>query len=162
MPRPCLICSDHRKLARAGELIAAGNSDQAVANALNAMTPDMPAMSLMAVSRHRRAHILAPAKALAEAAGKGRQVAEQRAQVLAAFVSASSVLPRARYMTTSAQRLSQHRTVEELQHLGCTFAITLSHQIDRRPARERRDSVPLKQPCRRQFGGPSAASISGT
>jgi hypothetical protein len=84
MPRPCLICSDHRKLARAAELIAAGNSDQAVANVLNAMTPDMPAMSLMAVSRHRRSHILAPAKALAEAAGKGREVAEQRAQVLAA------------------------------------------------------------------------------
>ena len=41
-------------------------------------------MSLMAVSRHRRSHILAPAKALAEAAGKGREVAEQRAQVLAA------------------------------------------------------------------------------
>ena len=84
MPRPCLICSDHRKLARAAELVAAGNSDQAVANTLNAMTPDMPAMSLMAVSRHRRSHILAPAKALAEAAGKGREVAEQRAQVLAA------------------------------------------------------------------------------
>ena len=84
MPRPCRICSDHRKLARARELIAAGNSDQAVANALNAMTPDMPAMSLMAVSRHRRAHILAPAKALAEAAGKGREVTEQRAQMLAA------------------------------------------------------------------------------
>jgi hypothetical protein len=84
MPRPCLICSDHRKFARAAELIAAGNSDQAVANALNAMTPDMPAMSLMAVSRHRRSHILAPAKALAEAASKGREVAEQRAQVLAA------------------------------------------------------------------------------
>src|ERR1700749_1075045 len=30
MPRPCLICSDHRKLARAAKLIAAGNSDQAV------------------------------------------------------------------------------------------------------------------------------------
>jgi hypothetical protein len=72
------------KLARAAELIAAGNSDQAVPNALNAMTPDMPAMSLMAVSRHRRAHLLAPAKALAEAAGKGREVAEQRAQMLAA------------------------------------------------------------------------------
>ena len=84
MPRPCLICSDHRKLAKAAERIAAGNSDQAVANALNAMTPDMPAMSLMAVSRHRRSHILAPAKALAEAAGKGREVAEQRALVLAA------------------------------------------------------------------------------
>ena len=176
MPRPCLICSDHRKLARAAELIAAGNSDQAVANALNAMTPDMPAMSLMAVSRHRRAHILAPAKALAEAAGKGREVAEQRAQVLAAaeagdpsaFVALAGIVADLRkcprtpertatrrgvWVTTSAKRLSQHCTIEELQHLGCTFAITLSHQIDRRPTRERRGSVPLKQPCRSQPGG---------
>jgi hypothetical protein len=54
MPRPCLICSDIQKLAKATELIVASNSDQAVANALNALTPDAPAMSLMAVSRHRR------------------------------------------------------------------------------------------------------------
>jgi hypothetical protein len=84
MPRSCIICSDSRKLAKAAELIASGHSDQAVANALNALTPDQPPMSLMAVSRHRRAHLLAPAKALADAASKGREVTEQRAQMLAA------------------------------------------------------------------------------
>ena len=84
MPRPCLICSDSRKLAKAAEMIAGGNSDQAVANTLNALTPDQPPMSYMAVLRHRRAHVVAPARALAEAADKGREVAEQRAQVLAA------------------------------------------------------------------------------
>jgi hypothetical protein len=84
MARPCIICSDSAKLAKAAEMIAAGESDQTVASALNAMTPNAPAMSYMAVLRHRRNHIVAPAKALAEAAGKGREVAEQRAQVLAA------------------------------------------------------------------------------
>lgn len=84
MPRPCIICSDSAKLAKAAQMIAAAESDQAVANALNAMTPGAPAMSYMAVLRHRRNHIVAPAKALAEAAAKGRDVAEQRAQVLAA------------------------------------------------------------------------------
>ena len=84
MARPCLICGDHRKLTKATELIADGHSDQVVANALNGLTPGMPPMSSMAVSRYRRAHVLAPAQALAEAAGKGRELAEQRAQVLAA------------------------------------------------------------------------------
>ena len=84
MPRPCLICSDSTKLTKAAELIAAGFSDQAVANALNAMAPAAAPMSFMAVNRHRRNHVVAPAKALAEAASKGREVAEQRAQVLAA------------------------------------------------------------------------------
>jgi hypothetical protein len=84
MPRPCLICSDTKKLAKAAKLIAAGSSDHAVADALNAMAPGAPPMSFMAVNRHRRNHVVAPAKALAEAAGKGREVAEQRAQVLAA------------------------------------------------------------------------------
>src|SRR4051812_32945705 len=84
MPRPCLICCDSRKLTKAAELIAAGKSDQAVADALNGMTPEMPPVSFMAVNRHRRNHLEAPAKALAEAAAKGRGVVEQRAQMLAA------------------------------------------------------------------------------
>jgi hypothetical protein len=44
MPRPCIICSDTKKLAKAAKLIAAGNSDQADADALNAMAPDAPPM----------------------------------------------------------------------------------------------------------------------
>jgi hypothetical protein len=84
MPRPCLICSDSRKSGKAAELIAAGTSDQATATALNKLDPGAPPMSAMAVSRHRRAHVEAPARIMAEAAGKGREAVEQRAHVLAA------------------------------------------------------------------------------
>jgi outer membrane receptor protein involved in Fe transport len=72
------------QLVLAAELIAAGRSDRSVADELNSLEPDAVPMSAMAVSRHRRAHVVAPAKALAEAAGKGRDVAEQRVQVMAA------------------------------------------------------------------------------
>ena len=82
MPRPCLICSDNQKLAKAAELITAGNSDQAVANALNALAPDAPPMSYMAVSRHRRLHILKPVQDRLAIISKGaapRQELEQLA-----------------------------------------------------------------------------------
>jgi hypothetical protein len=74
--RPCSICSNTDKLRGAAEMIAAGATDQAIADRLD--------VGRMSVSRHRREHVVAPAKALADAAGKGREVAEQRAQVLAA------------------------------------------------------------------------------
>ena len=100
MPRPCTICSDSRKLTMAAAMVAAGQSDRAIADALNALSPDLPPMSSMAVTRHRRAHIVAPARALADAANKGRDVVEQRAQVLvaaeagdpAAFVALASIV----------------------------------------------------------------------
>src|SRR5580700_550614 len=76
--RPCSICSETKKAKLAAEMIAAGATDKAVADALG------DGLHRMAVSRHRRAHIVAPAKALADAAGKGRDAIEQRAQVLAA------------------------------------------------------------------------------
>jgi hypothetical protein len=74
--RPCSICSSADKLQAAAQMIGAGATDQAIADALD--------VGRMSVSRHRREHVVAPAKALADAAGKGREVAEQRAQVLAA------------------------------------------------------------------------------
>ena len=46
------------------------------------------------------------------------------------------------FMQLSAQRLPQHRPVEELQHLGRAFAFPFGHQLDRRSARERHDAVP--------------------
>jgi hypothetical protein len=76
--RPCLICSSAEKTRIAAEMIAAGAADQAIADRLG------DGLHRMAVSRHRRAHVVAPAKALAEMAGKGRDAVEQRAQVLAA------------------------------------------------------------------------------
>ena len=84
MPRPCLVCSDSAKMARAAEMITAGASDNTIAKTLSAMTPDRPPMSGVSVGRHRRNHVVAPAKAIAEAAGKGRDAMEQRAQTLAA------------------------------------------------------------------------------
>jgi hypothetical protein len=75
--RPCLLCSDSTLTRRAAEMIAAGASDQAVAAALGTA-------SRASVQRHRQNHLVAPARALAEAAGKGRDAREQRAEVLAA------------------------------------------------------------------------------
>ncbi len=76
--RPCSICCSTDKARLAAEMIAAGATDQAIADRLGG------GLHRMAVSRHRRAHVVAPAKALAEAAGKGRDALEQRAQVMAA------------------------------------------------------------------------------
>src|ERR1700720_2664595 len=74
--RPCSICSEAAKARRAAELIAGGATDQAISDELG--------VGRMSVQRHRTAHVVAPAKALVEAAGKGQDAREQRAQVLAA------------------------------------------------------------------------------
>src|SRR5689334_24257524 len=92
MPRPCLICSDNRKLTKAAELIAAGTSDRMVANALNALTPEKPPMSAMAVSRHRRAHIMKATQDRLAIVGKGAAQRNERQQ-LAAAAAASVPTP---------------------------------------------------------------------
>ena len=75
--RPCTICNSNEKQRIAAEMIAAGATDQAIADRIGGV-------NRMAVSRHRHNHVMAPAKALVEAAGKGREAADQRAQVMAA------------------------------------------------------------------------------
>ena len=77
MGRPCSICCNSGKYKIAGDMIAAGATDQAVADHIGGV-------NRMAVARHRHNHIIAPAKAVAEAAGKGQDVAAQRASVMAA------------------------------------------------------------------------------
>lgn len=57
------------------EMVAAGETDSAIAEALK--------VGRMSVQRHRHNHVVAPARALVEAAGKGQDAREQRAQVLA-------------------------------------------------------------------------------
>lgn len=74
--RACSICVSSDKTRVAAEMIAAGASDQAIADRLG--------VGRMSVHRHRNAHVLAPAKLLVEAAGKARDATEQRAQILAA------------------------------------------------------------------------------
>lgn len=75
--RPCTICSSTEAARLVTEMIAAGATDQAIAARLGGV-------SRMAVSRHWHNHVVAPAKALAAAAGKGQDVAAQRAGVMAA------------------------------------------------------------------------------
>jgi hypothetical protein len=75
--RPCQICADAANRRITGEMIAAGASDQAVANAIGGI-------SRMAVARHRQNHIERLAKAIVAAANKGRDVRDERDQLVAA------------------------------------------------------------------------------
>jgi predicted transcriptional regulator len=81
--RICGICAHSETMKRAAELIATGLSDQKIANQLGLPT----SAGRMLVSRHRRYHIEAPARIIAEAAGKGRANVEQREQTVAAAES---------------------------------------------------------------------------
>src|SRR3954447_17501965 len=76
MARPCSICLSARTARLAQDMIAAGETDQAIADRIG--------VNRMAVSRHRNNHIIAPTKALVAAASKGQDVAAQRAEVMAA------------------------------------------------------------------------------
>jgi hypothetical protein len=78
--RICGICANSETMKRAAKLIAEGLSDQKIANQLGLPT----SAGRMLVSRHRRHHIEAPARLIAEAAGKGRANVEQREQTVAA------------------------------------------------------------------------------
>src|SRR5262245_43631250 len=75
--RNCHICSDSTKARTAAEMVAAGASDQAIADRIGGV-------SRVSVLRHRRNHLMAPAKALAEAAGKGQEVKQKRQELMAA------------------------------------------------------------------------------
>ena len=82
--RLCQICASVANLKLAAEMITAGASDHAVASKIGGI-------NRMTVSRHRRNHIEAPAKALVEAANKGRSVVEDREQTLAAVAAGDEV-----------------------------------------------------------------------
>lgn len=75
--RPCQICADAAKLRIAAEMIAAGASDQTVADRVGGI-------SRMAVARHRQNHIERPAKAIVAAANKGKDLRDERDQLVAA------------------------------------------------------------------------------
>jgi hypothetical protein len=119
--RPCVICSDSEKTKLASVMIAEGASDQAIACRLGG------GIHRMAVSRHRRNHIEAPAKAIAQAAAKGRDVVEQRSQVLAAaeagdpvaFIALSEIVADLRKVH---ERLE--RTAEAAEHDNQRLAVS--------------------------------------
>jgi hypothetical protein len=68
-------------MKRAAELIAEGGLPDGAIAAQLGLTGHA---GRMVVSRHRRFHVEAPAKAIAEAANKGRAIVEQREKTLAA------------------------------------------------------------------------------
>jgi hypothetical protein len=76
--RPCEICRSADRMKLVAQMIAEGVADQKIADGLGG------GLNRMAVSRHRRNHVEAPALAIAQAAAKGRAMVEQRAQTLAA------------------------------------------------------------------------------
>jgi hypothetical protein len=78
--RICKVCFSSRMTKRAAELIALGLSDQAVADQLGLAG----SAGRMVINRHRRNHIEAPARAMAEAASKGRKAVKEREQLVAA------------------------------------------------------------------------------
>ena len=140
MPRPCLICSDNAKLAKAAEMIAAGSSDQAVATALNALTPGAPAMSLMAVNRHRRLHIMKAAQDRLAIVAKGATQRQER-QELATAVASGAPTPQQfvdAYFGLKAQaeklqgiedRLERMATLAEGNKSPTTVATVAAQQI---------------------------------
>ena len=77
MGRPCSICCAAKTRRIVDKMIAAGTSDQAVADHIGGV-------SRMAVARHRLNHVITPGKALVEAARKGRDATERRAEMMAA------------------------------------------------------------------------------
>lgn len=101
---PCSICTSTQKMRLSAELIAAGMSDQKIAERLG--------VGRMSVARHRHNHVVKPAKAIAEAANKGRDVAQQRAELMAAaeagdpaaFVALTAIVADMRKVTERLER----------------------------------------------------------
>ena len=69
--RPCQICADAARSKLAAEMIAAGATDQAIADRIGGI-------SRMAVARHRQNHIERPPRAVLAAVNKGRDVRQER------------------------------------------------------------------------------------
>jgi hypothetical protein len=77
--RICKICADTGTVKRAAELIGEGLPDQKIADRLGFYG----SAGRMLISRHRRFHVEAPARAIAEAAAKGRPNVQEREQAIA-------------------------------------------------------------------------------
>ena len=127
MGRPCSICRDVEHHRLAGELIASGASDQAVADRIGDV-------NRMAVARHRHNHILMPARAVAAMAGKGQEVAAERADMLAAaeagdpaaFIALAAIVADLRRVHA---RLERTADAAELDNQRMTVASLSAQQL---------------------------------
>jgi hypothetical protein len=106
--RPCKVCSSSERARICAEMVAAGETDTAVAARLGISRP--------AVHRHRLGHLQPLARAVADAAGKGMPVREQREKVLAGELDAASFLSVARLtsdLRSTAERLERAAAATE-------------------------------------------------
>src|SRR5262249_61119617 len=136
--RPCDICRDAKKVRKAAEMVAAGISDPEIAKALG--------VSRMSAYRHRRSHILAPAKAIVAAAEKDAPAKEKRAQMLAAgekgdplaFLSLSALVEDLRRVH---ERLERTADAAEQNQLHLAVASVSSQQLRATELRAKMGSV---------------------
>jgi hypothetical protein len=87
MARICSICSNPAKSQQAAEMLAAGATDQAIADKLGGM-------SRMAVARHRQNHVIKPAQDRLALISKGAGPRQERQQ-LAEAAAADAPSPQA-------------------------------------------------------------------
>ena len=104
--RPCQICADAARLKLVAEMIAAGASDQIVADRIGGI-------SRMAVARHRQNHIERPARAVLAAVNKGRDARQDREQLVAAAESGD----------TAAAFLALNHIAADLRKSGAARAL---------------------------------------
>jgi hypothetical protein len=120
--RPCILCSDSKKARLAAEMVAAGASDQAVATRFG--------IGRSSAQRHRVGHVVKPAKALAEAAGKGQDAKEKRAEIMAAaeagdpsaFVVLAGIVADLRKVHERLERTAEAAEVDN-QRLAVSVAV---------------------------------------
>ena len=151
--RPCSICVDSAKARLAAEMIAGGATDQAVGDKLG--------VGRMSVQRHRTAHLVAPARALAEAAGKGQDAKEKRAEMLAAaeagdpsaFVALAGIVADLRKVH---ERLERTADAAEVDNQRLAVASLSSQQLRAAEVRAKIGGVGSYAPQKGQGGGEAA------
>lgn len=121
--RPCQICASAANIKIAAEMIAAGASDQAVADKIGGI-------NRMTAHRHRINHVQKPAQIIAEAAGKGLAVRQEREKLVqaaetdavAAFIGLAGIVDDLKQVR---DRLERTATVaEDGAQLGAVAALT--------------------------------------
>jgi hypothetical protein len=155
--RPCTLCSEAAKARRAAEMIAAGAPDQAIADALG--------VGRMAVNRHRVNHVVAPAKALVEAAGKGADAREKRAEIMAAaeagdpaaFVALADIVSDLRRVN---ERLERTADAAELDNQRLAVASLSSQQLRAAEVRAKIGGVGSYAPTKGREGDAKAPVFS--
>jgi hypothetical protein len=153
--RICKLCADNRTIKRTAELIAEALPDQKIADRLG-----FPGNAgRMLVSRHRRFHVEAPARAIVEAAGKGRANVQEREQAIAAaeagdFASAFLSLERiADDLRRVHERLERTAEVAEGDHQRLAVAALSGQQLRAAEVRAKLGGVGGYAPARSAVGG---------